>query len=223
MNHSLTRRNTLSLGAASAAAVALPAFAETAPSANDVPLKDLAAAKGLRYGTAIGMRMLADPRVRELVIRECNIIVPENELKLYVTHNNGPTEYNFKPADELLAFAETNHMAMRGHNLFWARDEYTPQWLKRYDFGSKPKVAAEKLLRDYIATVAEHYGTRLTSWDVVNETIDPKTGEVRENAFSRVLGMDTLRIAFEATGLSKRASTVSISPPFRMPVFRPGI
>ncbi|ESQ84969.1 endo-1,4-beta-xylanase [Asticcacaulis benevestitus] len=200
MSQNLSRRAALSLGAATVTASAVAGSALTATAADTATsLKDLAAAKGLRFGTAIGMRMLADPRVRELVIRECNIIVPENELKLYVTHNNGPTEYNFKPADDLLAFAESHHIAMRGHNLFWARDEYTPQWLKSYDFGSKPKVAAEKLLRDYIAKVADHYGERLNSWDVVNETIDPKTGEVRENAFSRVLGMDTLRIAFEAT------------------------
>lgn len=198
MSQILSRRDALktgaALGAATLAVSALPALADTSTS-----LKDLAAAKGLRYGTAVGMKMYSDPRVRELLIRECNILVPENELKMYVTHNNNATDYNFAPADELLAFAEANHMAMRGHNLFWARDEFTPQWLKSYDFGAKPKVAAEKLLRDYIAKVAGHYGDRLTSWDVVNETIDPKTGEVRENAFSRVLGMDTLRIAFEAT------------------------
>jgi len=190
----LSRRAALSLGTAALAASTWPAAADTATS-----LKDLAAAKGLRFGTAIGMKMYADARVRDLVVSECNIIVPENELKMYVTHNDNAKAYNFKPADELLAFAESHHIAMRGHNLFWARDEFTPQWLKSYDFGSKPKVAAEKLLRDYIATVANHYGDRLTSWDVVNETIDPKTGQVRENAFSRVLGMNTMRIAFEAT------------------------
>ncbi|MFT4075158.1 MAG: endo-1,4-beta-xylanase [Asticcacaulis sp.] len=190
----LSRRAALTLGAAAAASTALPAFADTTPA-----LKDLAAAKGLRFGTAIGAKMFADPKVRDLIIRECDIIVPENELKMYVTHNDNATGYNFKPADDLLAWASANHIAMRGHNLFWARDEFTPKWLKEYDFGSKPKVAAEKLLRDYIATVANYYGDRLTSWDVVNETIDPKTGEVRDNAFSRVLGMDALRIAYEAT------------------------
>ncbi|ESQ83325.1 hypothetical protein AEAC466_13835 [Asticcacaulis sp. AC466] len=194
MNRNLTRRAALAAGAATGAIAALPAFAST-----EAALKDLAAAKGIRYGTAVGMKAFADPKVRDLILRECNIIVPENELKMYVTHNKNATDYNFKPADELLAWAQANHIAMRGHNLFWARDEFTPNWLKTYDFGPKPKVAAEKLLRDYIATVADHYGDRLTSWDVVNETIDPKTGEVRENAFSRVLGMDTMRIAFEAT------------------------
>ncbi|WP_443750434.1 endo-1,4-beta-xylanase [Asticcacaulis solisilvae] len=191
----LTRRSALSLMAAGAAAAALPAFADS-PS-----LADLARAKGLRFGTAVpaGKGGVSDPDVAALIARECNIIVPENELKMYVTHNNNAKDYNFGPGDQILAFAKAHNIAMRGHNLFWARDEFTPQWLKSYDFGPNPKVAAEKLLRDYIATVADHYGTALTSWDVVNETIDPQTGKVRENAFSRVLGMDALRIAYEAT------------------------
>ncbi len=192
---SLTRRSTLAMMAAGAAAAAMPAFADS-PS-----LADLARAKGLRFGTAVpaGRGGVSDPDVAALIARECNIIVPENELKMYVTHNNNAKDYNFGPGDQILSFAKAHNIAMRGHNLFWARDEFTPQWLKSYDFGPNPKVAAEKLLRDYIATVADHYGTALTSWDVVNETIDPQTGKVRENAFSRVLGMDALRIAYEAT------------------------
>ncbi len=197
-NHesTVTRRSALGLMAAGTAAAALPALAAGAPS-----LATLAKAKGLRFGTAVpaGMGGVSDPAVAALIARECNVIVPENELKMYVTHNNNAKDYNFGPGDQILAFAKKNNIAMRGHNLFWARDEFTPAWLKSYDFGPNPKVAAEKLLRDYIATVADHYGTQLTSWDVVNETIDPATGLARENAFSRVLGMDTLKIAFEAT------------------------
>ncbi|MBW8880005.1 MAG: endo-1,4-beta-xylanase [Asticcacaulis sp.] len=193
-NDSTTRRHALTgLAAAGAAAATLPAFADTGTA-----LKDLAAAKGLRFGNALGIGALKDPKVRDLMIRECNILVMENELKMYVTHNNNAHDYNFAQADELLGFAEQNHIAMRGHNLFWARDDFTPQWLKSYDFGSKPKVEAERILRDYIATVTTRYGDRLTSWDVVNETIDPSTGEVRSNVFTRILGMDTFKIAFSA-------------------------
>lgn len=196
-----TRRQSIALGGAAAAttllasasALAAPEQAFSGPS-----LAELAAMKGLRFGTALAANRtgLLDPQVVEMVKAECNIIVPENELKMYVTHNTGPNDYNFAPGDALLAFAEANRIAMRGHNLIWARDEYTPKWLKDYPFSGKAE--AEKMLRDYIAKVTEHYGARLTSWDVVNETIDPKTGEVRANAFTRVLGMDSLRIAFEA-------------------------
>ncbi|MGA9658985.1 MAG: endo-1,4-beta-xylanase [Asticcacaulis sp.] len=204
MTHLPHRRRMLQgLAGVGAASVAMYGFSGCAKSnASDfVPLKDLAAAKGLRFGTAVSVKrdMTIDPKIAELIIRECNIIVPENELKMYVTHNNNANDYNFAPADKLLEFAESHKMAMRGHNIVWARDKYTPGWLTSYDFGPNPKVAAEKMLRDYVAKIADHYGDRLTSWDVVNETVDPQTGEVRDHAFGRVLGMDALRIAFEAT------------------------
>ena len=186
----------LILGGA-AAACALPATADAASPS----LASLAAAKGMRFGTAIGIGNGAfhDPKMREILIRECNIIVPENELKMYVTHNTGPEGYNFAPADEMLTWATDNHMAMRGHNLIWARDEFTPEWLKKYDFGDKPAVKAEAMIRDYIAKVCAHYGDKLTSWDVVNEAVNPQTGEIRSSVFTRILGPDALRIAYQAT------------------------
>lgn len=194
-----TRRQSLAFGGAALAAASSPVQSFAASPMFDGPsLGELAARKGLRFGTAVsaGNSGLRNPQVTAMIAAECTLLVPENELKMYVTHNLNPNDYNFAPGDAILAFAESHHMAMRGHNLFWARDEFTPKWLKDYKFSGKAE--AEKLLRDYIATVTDHYGTRLTSWDVVNETIDPKTGEVRDNAFSRVLGMDALRIAFEA-------------------------
>ncbi len=194
-----TRRGALGL---MAGAAVLPSFARAQGDAGP-SLAQLAGAKGLRFGTAAAVRgnpgafQVEDEDVRAVILAECNLIVPENELKMYVTHNNNPTDYNFAPGDALLDFCDKNNLAMRGHNLFWARDEFTPAWLKNYDFGNTPKVSAEKLLRDYIATVTDHYGTRLTSWDVINETVVPETGEVRSNVFTRVLGNDALRIAFD--------------------------
>lgn len=194
-----TRRSALGL---MAGAAVLPSLARAQGDAGP-SLAQLATAKGMRFGTAAAVRgkpgafQVEDEDVRAVILAECNLIVPENELKMYVTHNNNATDYNFAPGDALLDFCQANNMAMRGHNLFWARDQFTPAWLKNYDFGNNAKANAEKLLRDYIATVTDHYGTRLTSWDVINETIDPATGEVRSNVFSRVLGNDALRIAFD--------------------------
>ena len=193
-----TRRAALGLLAAAAA----PMVAHARDDAGLGPsLAQLASAKGMRFGSATAVRggpghwQVEDADVRAVLLAECNIIVPENELKMYVTHNNNAIDYNFAPGDLLLDFAEKNNMAMRGHNLFWARDEFTPKWLKDYKF--KGKADAEKLLRDYIAKVTDHFGTRLTSWDVINETVDPATGEIRSNVFTRVLGNDALKIAFD--------------------------
>lgn len=196
--HAPDRRQMLALLGAGAVMAPSLAASFTAASAPD-SLGALARAKGLRFGTAVGIGNGAfnDPKIRELIVRECDIIVPENELKMYVTHNANATDYDFGPADQMLAFAEKNKIAMRGHNFVWARDEFTPDWLKRYDFGNNPKLEAERLLRAYIAKVADHYGERLVSWDVVNETINPDTGHIRSSVFTRILGPDALRIAYE--------------------------
>jgi len=181
--------------AGSAALMATPALAQNTPS-----LGELAAAKGIRFGSATGVKTggLTEPQVAEILRRDCRILVPRNELKMYTIHDTPKDVYDFAPGDEVLAFAEANHMPLRGHTLFWAKDEFLPKWLLTHDFGPKRKVAAEALLRDYIGRVTEHFGDRLTSWDVINEAIDETTGEVRANVFTRILGRDALRICFEA-------------------------
>jgi len=196
----LHRRHLLKAMAATpavAAVGALPAWADTVP-LKDVPLKDLAAAKGMRFGVAAGLDdSILKPEVSALIVRECNLLVPENELKMYVTHTNA-TDYNFGPGDQILRFCEDHRIAMRGHNLYWAKDQYTPKWLLDYDFGSQPTLAAEKLLRDYVGTVCDHYGSKLVSWDVVNEAVNEQTGHVRNCVFTRALGVEGLGIAFLA-------------------------
>jgi len=161
-------------------------------------LADLAVAKGLRFGSAVSAQGLNDPQIAALLISECNLIVAENEMKSYVINASGHEGvYNFGPGDKLVDFAKTHKMAIRGHNLYWAKDQYTPKWVLNMDFGANPKAMAEKFLRDYIGHVCDHYGNQLTSWDVVNEAIDEKTGEIRDNLMYRILGMDYFRICYE--------------------------
>lgn len=163
-------------------------------------LGELAAQKGIRFGSAIGDKRgdLSDARVIDIVLRECKVLVATNEMKMYTICNQPEPVYDFGPGDRILGFADTHGLPLRGHTLFWAKDEFLPKWLLTHDFGPKPKVAAEGLLREYIGTVAGHYGQRLRSWDVINEAIDEKTGEVRANVFTRILGEDVFRICFEA-------------------------
>jgi len=195
----VTRRAALASLSAILGTGLLPLTGYAAPDSTP-SLAALASAKGMRFGSAVGMVTggFYSPAIKELLIRECNIIVPENELKMVITHPSpGANDYNFSLADNMLAFCATNNMAMRGHTLLWCCDEYSPNWMQSYDFGPKPTVEAERLLREYIGRVVEHYGDRLTSWDVINEAVDPKTGEVRDSVFFRVLGMDTFRICYE--------------------------
>jgi endo-1,4-beta-xylanase len=187
----------MALAGAAAMVRAAPAMA-AGPSLNS-----LARAKGMMFGSAVGAGRPdrpnfsgSDPRYWDLLAAECGVIVPENELKWYALH---PADgvYAFGPGDALQARAKALGLQMRGHNLLWNRPQYLTQWVNAYDFGSRPASAAEKLLVDHIKAVCAHYPD-IRSWDVINETIDPDTGEIRDSVFTRHLGPAVVDIAFHA-------------------------
>jgi endo-1,4-beta-xylanase len=164
-------------------------------------LDALAKAKGLRFGSAIGAGPpgsltgpFNDPRYRELMIAECGVMVPENELKWYVLRPDAK-RFDFQRADLLAKFAAEHGMGLRGHTLLWHKTEWFPAWVAKYDFGPRPGTEVERMLVEHIRTVCARY-PQVYSWDVVNETVDPDTGALRETPFSRHAGQKVLDIAF---------------------------
>lgn len=196
-----SRRNLLGLGASVATAAAFGLDAAQAKAVSPPSLDALARRGGRRFGTCLGTRNggAADSRYRDLVASQCGLIVPENELK-WGWLRRTPTSFDFEAADRLLAYAERRGLAMRGHNLLWHHPKWLPAWVDSYDFGARPASAAEHMLGDHIATVCRRYGTRIGSWDVVNEAVDDHTGLLRETAFSRAMGgaEPVLDLAFHA-------------------------
>jgi len=200
-----SRRQTLAaaLGGASLA-VARPVLA--APATPSPSLNQLAKAKGLRFGSAIAAGAsdarriggsIDNPDYVRVVAGECGLIVPENEMKMQ-TLRPGPEVFDFTRADRLMAFAAAYSLDVRGHNLLWHNNRWLPAWLNNYDFGSRPATTAERLLVTHIDTVCRHFGPRIRSWDVINETIDPDTGRMRETVLTRHLGDKVIDIAFHA-------------------------
>ena len=87
----------LGLGAGLAAATGSPAFAQTEA---EESLNALARRSGRRFGSAVGSGppnrvagAFADRRYRELVVRECGLIVHENELKWTWIRRRGPEHF----------------------------------------------------------------------------------------------------------------------------------
>ncbi len=180
-----TRRQILQSAAAGAALAPfrLPAMA---PDGGE-SLDQLAREKGLRFGTALGGRGLADAALTGLIKAQCGVIVPENELKL-PTIQPTPGDFHFERAEALLAFAEASQMLMRGHCLLWHHPRWVPTWLNTYDFGANPATGAATLLGNHIYTTTRRFGKRIASWDVINEAVDNVTGEMRETPLSKALG-----------------------------------
>ena len=196
-----SRRHVLRTGARVAAAALVQPVLAALPAEGS--LDSLARVKGLRFGTALGGRGLADPRYLELVRAECGLIVPENELKMPVVQP-APGEFHFERAEALLTFATQNDFGMRGHCLLWHHPRWLPAWLNDYDFGSDPAPAAAKLLTDHITRTTSYFGRRIVSWDVVNEAVDNVTGQMRETSLSKALGSPdrVLELAYHAARAS---------------------
>jgi endo-1,4-beta-xylanase len=180
----LTRRESLTLAASVALMAASPA---KAPSLND-----LARRSGRRFGSAVGWSppgsdagSITNPRYTALLERECALLVPENQLKWQWVRRS-PGQFDFRAFDAIADYAEAHGFALRGHTLFWTPTKWYPKWLAEAHFSSAAE--AERLLIEHVRTVCRRYGTRIYSYDVVNEAVQPETGEIRDTNVTRALG-----------------------------------
>lgn len=154
-------------------------------------LKSLARRSGRRFGSAVAWGRVgqdrgsfANPNYARILERECDLLVPENELKWQWTRPSA-TEFNFWQLDAIAAYADAHGFKLRGHTLFWTPAKWYPKWLADTQFASAAD--AEKLLTNHVQTVCRRYGKQIYSYDVVNEAVQPETGEIRSTNVTRAL------------------------------------
>lgn len=198
----LSRRETmvLALGMAAAACTGTDSSAAPSPLPTPLPtpspppaasLAELAQAKGLRFGSAVGAGpatggSFRNPDYARLLKTDCTVLVAENEMK-WQALRPGPDSFDFAPFDGIVAFAADNGLAVRGHTLLWHRSRWMPGWLEVFDFGANPASEAARLLTTHIKTVTDRYRGKILSYDVVNETV-MEDGTLAETAISRAIG-----------------------------------
>jgi len=186
----LSRRETLASMVAMAGALGLGRDAVWAHEHN-AGLHAAAKAKGMRFGSAVSAGndqsgSFRNPQYAKLLQRDCGLLVAENEMK-WQALRPGPDAFNFGPFDAIVAFAEKNALAIRGHTLLWHRPQWQPAWLEAYDFGATPVREAERLLTTHIKTVTDRYRGKILSYDVVNETV-LEDSTLAQTALSRAIG-----------------------------------
>ena len=178
-------------------ALAAPALARNPSTLDDLTLDGLARAKGIRFGSMVGLAdadgSQADVRYWDLLKAQCSIVSPENALLWQVVHP-APEKYDFQHGDRLAAKASAAGLEMRGRTLLWNRKKYLG-WVVDHDFGSQPVIASSFTLSGHIETVIRQY-PGIRSWDVVSQTVDPKTGALRQTPFTRYLEQETVDLAF---------------------------
>ena len=139
----------------------------TVPSAFAQSLRDSADKRGILIGTAVRPSLLlSEPRYAATLAREFNLVEAEDAMKWWVVR---PTReaFDFTEADQVVAFAETHRMKVRGHTLVWGWTN--PGWLK--NLKATPAELA-MLLHEHIDLVARHFRGKVFAWDVLNEAID---------------------------------------------------
>jgi endo-1,4-beta-xylanase len=161
---------------AGAAAQAHPALAASS-------LRQAAEARGIRMGTALtaSSNLSGNAKYMATAAREFDAVTPGNEMKWgSVEPQQGV--FNWTGADQIVSFAQANHMVVRGHNLVW--HQQLPGWLTGGGF-SGPQVL--QLMQQHIATEAGRFAGKVIAWDVVNEPFN-EDGSLRSDIFEQASG-----------------------------------
>jgi endo-1,4-beta-xylanase len=132
---------------------------------------------------------------KDLLVSHVNSITAENHMKFeHLQPKEG--EFTFEQADEIVHFALSNNMVVRGHTLVWHNQ--TPPWMF-YD--REGKIVGKELLferlKAHISTVIQRYKGKVYCWDVVNEAVaDEGNDLLRISRWSEIAGMEFIEKAF---------------------------
>lgn len=177
--HSPTRRHVLKT-IAHAVGISLAAPCIFRATAQTTSLKALGAARGLAIGTAFGGQ---DWSYSQLLVEQVSLITPEWSLKPGFLKPSQEAAYRFETTDAIWAFCTKNRLSMHGHTLFWHADPLA--WAAEHGEGF-----AKRSYRQFLAAVIDRY-RGVISWDVANEIISDKQGELLRNApFLSRFGLD---------------------------------
>ena len=150
-------------------------------------LRELAPAAGIRVGAVLSPTQIDEPDYARTLSSEFSALTAENAMKWYSVESTRGV-LDFSGADAVLQFAEDHDMEVRGHNLVWAQDQFTQQWIK--DLTDPNELRG--VLYDHIDAVLGRYAGRIRRWDVVNEPLATTGAGLSDSVFGRVLGPDWL-------------------------------
>lgn len=192
------------------------------PFDDTITLRELADILGLKIGSAAKSDCLMnDISYSTTLKREFSMLVPEWEMKFDVIWPNinknvnstrlshQMTDPNYTYPDELVEFAKSNNMVVRGHTLIWHNPDALPSWIKDENIKLTRKELLE-IMKKHIEMTISHYDKNyegiVICWDVVNEAIkdnpgpnpgnNPRYGLRKDSIWYQVIGDDYIDKAF---------------------------
>lgn len=194
-----------------------PSATPEEPRATDGPvyLKDYA---DFNVGTVVNYEKTQNEAFTQLAKQHFDIVSFENEMKGYSLLDteasqagDGTPVCDFTQADEMVEWAISNGLRIRGHVLIWEASMANSFFYKGYDTEGElvDKETLLKRMQSYEKQVITHFETKypdtVIAWDVINEAIDangsadPTTGLnlYTTGKFYQIIGGDYIKYAFQ--------------------------
>ncbi|MGA9657692.1 MAG: endo-1,4-beta-xylanase [Asticcacaulis sp.] len=155
-------------------------------------------APNFKIGFAVEPGLAATEPTHGLLVKHASTLTGENAMKPQPIGVSAGV-YDYTRADQLITFAQTNGIAVRGHTLVW--HQTSPAW---FFAGDKTDMAAYKAtvrarLETYITDVVTHFKGKVYAWDVVNEVVsDDASATYRNSQWYQIFGWDYIDYAFKA-------------------------
>lgn len=183
-------------------------------------------------GTVVNPSKVADIHFSALAKQQFDIVSFENEMKGYSLMDteasmagDGTPVCKFEQADQMVEWAISNGLKIRGHVLIWENSMSESFFHVDYD-ESKGLVDKDTLLKrmqSYCMQVVTHFETKypgtVIAWDVINEAIDaqatsddPTTGLrlYTTGKFYQIIGGDYIKYAFQYAKEAVKATGADI-------------
>lgn len=150
-------------------------------------------------GVAVSPQGLRREDESKLILQQFASMTPENAMKMGPIHPR-ENQYFWRDADSIVAFAQRNHLKVRGHNLCWHNQ--APRWMFTDSSSGTPQTVSKEVLlqrlKDHITTVVSRYKGSIYAWDVVNEAISDNPAEyLRNSQWYQICGEEFIAKAFE--------------------------
>lgn len=183
-------------------------------------------------GTVVNPSKVADVNFSALAKQQFDIVSFENEMKGYSLMDteasmagDGTPVCKFEQADQMVEWAISNGLKIRGHVLIWENSMSESFFHVDYDEtkGLVDKDTLLKRMQSYCMQVVTHFETKypgtVIAWDVINEAIDanatsddPTTGLrlYTTGKFYQIIGGDYIKYAFQYAKEAVKATGADI-------------
>lgn len=151
-------------------------------------LAQAGAASGRTIGVAVEANLLGNNPYTTIAQTQFSGVTPGNEMKWQTTEPSQGS-FNFGPADQIVSFAQSHNMKIRGHTLVWYSQ--LASWVNNINSSS----ALLSAMNNHITTEMTHFKGKIWYWDVVNEAFN-EDGSRRSDAFQNVIGNAYIADAF---------------------------